>query len=250
MTKTLRTRAWFFAMALFCTLSLYAQNHCSHNGCGGVKCMGIIGLEEQRDSFLPPPAGFDPQGERDVVISVTYNGFTTDAQNAFQYAVDIWASLLTSDVPILIDANWEDIAGNTLGFAGPVTFFQNFNNAPQSNTYYPVALANKIAGFDLLNGQADVTATFDSGTNWYFGTDGEPGFGQYDFVSVVLHELGHGLGVTGSPTVDGGLGFYQLGNPIVYDTFVKNGGGTSILAFNDGTSSLATQLTSGNLFFV
>lgn len=249
MTKTLRTRAWFFAMALFCTLSLYAQNHCSHNGCGGVKCMGIIGLEEQRDSFLPPPAGFDPQGERDVVISVTYNGFTTDAQNAFQYAVDIWASLLTSDVPILIDANWEDIAGNTLGFAGPVTFFQNFNNAPQSNTYYPVALANKIAGFDLLNGQADVTATFDSGTNWYFGTDGEPGFGQYDFVSVVLHELGHGLGVTGSPTVDGGLGFYQLGNPIVYDTFVENGGGTSILAFNDGTSSLATQLTSGNLFF-
>lgn len=249
MTKTLRTRAWFFAMALFCTLSLYAQNQCSHNGCGGVKCMGIIGLEEQRDSFLPPPAGFDPQGERDVVISVTYNGFTTEAQNAFQYAVDIWASLLTSDVPILIDANWEDIAGNTLGFAGPVTFFQNFNNAPESNTYYPVALANKIAGFDLLNGQADVTATFDSGTNWYFGTDGEPGFGQYDFVSVVLHELGHGLGVTGSPTVDNGIGFYQLGNPIIYDVFVENGGGTSILAFNDGTSALATQLTSGNLFF-
>ncbi|MFT4682625.1 MAG: hypothetical protein ACI93E_001251 [Flavobacteriales bacterium] len=249
MNRTLRNRAWFTTLAFLFAISLNAQNYCSHNGCAGVKCMGIIGLEEQHDSFIPPPANFDPQGERDVVISVTYNGFTTAAQNAFQYAVDIWASLLTSDVPILLDATWENIDGNTLGFAGPVTFFQNFNNAPETNVYYPVALANKLAGFDLYPADADITASFDSGTNWYFGTDGNPGVGQYDFVTVVLHELGHGLGVTGSPTVDDGIGYYQLGNPIVYDTFVENGGGDFLLGFADNSTALANQLTGGNLFF-
>jgi len=249
MNTTLRSRAWFTTLALLFAISLSAQNYCSHSGCAGVKCMGIIGLEEQHDSFIPPPANFDPQGDRDVVISVTYNGFTTAAQNAFQYAVDIWASLLTSDVPILLEANWENIDGNTLGFAGPVTFFRNFNNAPQSDVYYPVALANKIAGFDLLPSDGDIQATFDSGTNWYLGTDGNPGLGQYDFVTVVLHELGHGLGVTGSPAVDNGVGFYQLDDPIVYDTFVENGGGSPLLNFADNSMALANQLTGGNLFF-
>ncbi len=249
MTLTMRPRAWFITLALLFSISLNAQNYCSHNGCSGVKCMGIIGLDEQHDSFIPPPANFDPQGERDVVISVTYNGFTPAAQTAFQYAVDIWASLITSDVPILFDATWEDISGNTLGFAGPVTFFRNFSNAPEADVYYPVALANKIAGFDLYPAEGDITASFDSGTNWYFGTDGNPGVGQYDFVTVVLHELGHGLGMTGSPSVNNGIGFYQLDDPIIYDTFVENGGGTPILNYADNSTALAGQLQSGDLFF-
>ena len=49
---------------------------------------------------------------------VNYNGFTPDAQAAFQYAVDIWSDLLTASIPIVIDANWEDLPGNTLGSAG------------------------------------------------------------------------------------------------------------------------------------
>ena len=43
-------------------------------------------------------------------------------------------------------------------------------------------------------------------------------------MSVVLHELGHGLGFAGSMDVDGALGSWGLGTafPIIYDRFVEN----------------------------
>ncbi|WP_306641399.1 T9SS type A sorting domain-containing protein [Sanyastnella coralliicola] len=245
LTKLLRS--CFLAVAVLLSSSLFAQL-CQHPGGHTVQCMGLIGLEEQHDSFIAPPASFVPNGERDVVISVNYNGFTPEAQAAFQYAVDIWSSLLTSSVPIIIDATWEDIDGNTLGFAGASGYFQNFANAPEANTFYPSALADKLAGFNLQGG-ADIEASFDSGTNWYFGTDGNPGFGQFDFVSVVLHELGHGLGVVGSAGVDGTTGFFFFSNPSIYDTYVENGSNSSILNFPDNSFSLYQQLTSDNLFW-
>ena len=58
------------------------------------------------------------------------------------------------------------------------------------------ALADAIAGRDTYAGRVDLTASFNSNdkVNWYYGTDGNTPSGQFDFVTVVLHELGHGLG--------------------------------------------------------
>ena len=38
--------------------------------------------------------------------------------------------------------------------------------------------------------------------DWYYGLDGQPGEDQFDFVSVVLHEIGHGLGFYASFRID------------------------------------------------
>lgn len=38
---------------------------------------------------------------------------------------------------------------------------------------------------------SELDIVFDDGTNWYYGT-GTPGFTEYDFESVSVHELGHG----------------------------------------------------------
>ncbi|MGC6533307.1 MAG: T9SS type A sorting domain-containing protein [Flavobacteriales bacterium] len=238
---------------LFTPLALLAQLHPQHS-CNGdhVRCMGIVGLDQVMHTNVPAPEGYTFGDSRAVSITVNYTGFTTEAQAAFQYAVDIWASLLTSDINIVVDATWEDIPGNTLGFAGATTYFANFSGAPQDDVFYPSALADKLAGSDLDPGQSDIVASFDSGTNWYLGTDGNPAFNEFDFVSVVLHELGHGLGVVGSATVDGGVGEYGLniaGTPIVYDTFVENGTGLSILSYANNSTALAAQLEGGNLFW-
>lgn len=229
---------------------LFFQTHSQDIQPYGTPTTKIKAIYEDMNTQVPPPEGFEYGGERDVVISVTYTGFTAAAQTAFQYAVDIWASTLTSDVPIMVDAYWEDIGGGTLGYAGATNGFANFSGAPMSNTWYPSALADKLAGFDINPGFFDIEAHFDSGTNWYFGTDGNPGFSQFDFVSVVLHELGHGLGFSGSADYAGGFGYIGFGgDPDIYDVFVENGGGTSILNYGDGTMSLGTQLTGGNLYF-
>jgi hypothetical protein len=242
-------RIGFCALAVLASVVSFAQE--------GQKVDGNIssslqGLNETMNTFVAPPTNFDFGGERDVVISVTYNGFTTAAQNAFQYAVDIWASQLTSDVPILIDATWSDLPGNTLGSAGAEGFWYNFPGAPSNNVYYPSALADKLAGYDLDPGYPDVVANFDSGTDWYFGTDGNPAFDEFDFVSVVLHELGHGLGVQGSADKSGSTGYLGLGSfdyPIVYDLYVENGSGSAITSFANPSTTLGSQLSGNSLYW-
>jgi hypothetical protein len=46
-----------------------------------------------------------------------------------------------------------------------------------------------------LNGDnPDIVAQFNGDFAWYYGTDGVVPTNKYDLVSVVLHEIGHGLG--------------------------------------------------------
>ena len=218
-----------------------------HQGCEH----GLQALPEDKFTFIPPPAYFDPlEINRASNITVNYNGFPANAEVAFEYAVAIWESTLTSSVPIVIDANWASLAGGTLGFAGANGFYINFPGNTASNTFFPQALANKLRGSDNGVGDEDISCTFNSNFNWYFGTDGNTPGGQYDFVTVVLHELGHGLGFLGSGNVSSGNGFIGFGgNPFIYDTFVENNGGTAITAFTDGSTALANQLEGNNLYW-
>jgi hypothetical protein len=183
-----------------------------------------------------------------VTINVNYMGFTPQAQAAFQHAVNIWASQLTSPVTIQVDAEFAPLAPGVLGSAGP--WLVRNRSGLQSNTWYPVAIANKITGVDQLPGTSDIDASFSSSFSWYYGTDGNGPSGTYDFVSVVLHELGHGLGFVGSANVTGGSGTWgSNGSPYIYDRFVENGGSQAIISFTSPSAALASQLTSNNLYF-
>lgn len=186
------------------------------------------------------------------------------ARVAFQYAVDIWAYQIASDVPIVIDFTFEALGGTTLGSAGPATLLRNFSGAPEADTYYPIALANKLAGFDLRPEIGDINASFDNTTDWYFGTDGNPRkteigpplvLGQHDFVSVVLHELGHGLGFVGSAeevavgsTAEWGFESNALLSPYIFDHFVVNGSNQQYSDFVSPSTGYYDYVTSDDLF--
>ncbi|MEA5464589.1 S8 family serine peptidase [Leptothoe sp. PORK10 BA2] len=192
-----------------------------------------------------------------ATINVTYNGFSREAQTAFQYAVDIWESLLVSDVPIEIEANWTGLDRGVLGSAGPNQFIRDFAGAVAAGTWHPIAIANKLAGQDLDPRKADISSNFNSDLgNWYFGTDGNTPAGQYDFVSVVLHELGHGLGFVGLMDFDApsGLGSwgFDSGFPGIYDQFTVSGRGNSLLdplLYPNPSPQLGLELTSNNIYF-
>ena len=72
---------------------------------------------------------------------------------------------------------------------------------------YPAPLADALARSDVNPGSPDIYAEFNtSARGVYYGTDGHPGAGQVDFETIVLHELGHGLGVLGSMGFDPATG--------------------------------------------
>jgi len=161
-------------------------------------------------------------------------GTTLGAQRlfAFTYAANLWGATLTSSQPIVINASMTPLTctatSATLGSAGATSSFRNFANAPYANTQYSYALANKLAGAYLGTANAaQITASFNSnlglnanclpGRGWYLGLDGNHGT-DIDFVVVLLHEMGHGLGF--QTFTNGSSGAQSGGFPSIWDRFL------------------------------
>src|SRR5690554_3817222 len=190
-------------------------------------------------------------GEPCANINVVYSGFTPQAQNAFQAAVDIWAHSITTTVTIEIEASWEPLDEGVLGAAGPSYVLKNFLNAPTTDRY-PIALANQIAGYDLSVGNSDIVSFFNSDFDWYYGTDGNPPNNKYDLMSVVLHELGHGLGFTSFSSYNqetniGSFGTVSDPTPLYYDQFLVSGQNGTGLTGLVGTA-LGNAFKSNNVY--
>jgi hypothetical protein len=218
-------------------------------------------LQRQSRTYKPPMVNPElatrtsmPSLQTPPVINVNYNGFESQpqARAAFQRAVDIWKTLITSSQTITINANWQPLRDRVLGAAGPTSIYRDFGQA-QRQTWYPVALAEALTGRNLNNTDAEITATFNSTfTRWYFGLDGAPPASRFDFVSVVLHELCHGLGYVGGAEAGNERGIILNDNfPTVFDRFVSvpQSGVQSrpIIDFPDNSQELFQQLTGNNL---
>jgi Secretion system C-terminal sorting domain len=213
-------------------------------------------------TYVPPPAEylrkFDknarPQADRSKFI-VNYVDFPTDAKAAFQRAVDIWQSIMVSDVPIRITANWESLGRNVLGSASTSSLYRDFPGANKAYTYYPIALAEKMNHVNLNGDNSDIIARFNADFNWYLGVDGNPPANRQDFVSTVLHEIGHGLGFFGSLRPldnDDTQGIITNGSvPYIYDHYVENLEKQKLLntdIFKNPSVELLKALTGGNLY--
>ncbi|MFW5832380.1 MAG: hypothetical protein ACOCVA_08995, partial [Prolixibacteraceae bacterium] len=159
-----------------------------------------------------------------IDFEVTYINFPAEAKQAFEYAVSIWENLLTSTVPVKIEATWEKFDNGALALGRPGTFHVNSDGAQIPDTYYPVALAEKLAGKNINSAEADIICRFNSNYPWYFGTDGNTPASKYDFVTAVLHEIVHGLGFSGFFENDGQNGYFGNTNnfPSIYDYYLFN----------------------------
>jgi hypothetical protein len=177
--------------------------------------------------------------------------FPEEAKAAFNAAAAIWANLLQSPVPITINACWATLSSSsTLGYSGGGPLHRNFTGAPVADTWYTGALANALYGSDLSPADADMHITFNSNFPWYYGTDGNPPLAQYDLMTVVLHEIGHGLNFSGSAAYSGDQGSLRwYGYPGIYDTFMKDGAGNLLTSYSSPSAALGSVLTGGNLWF-
>ena len=142
-----------------------------------------------------------------------------DRKSAFEFALSLWSNVLVDryigeviEVEVQFDSLGGSASSATLGFAGPRGSGSVSGDPLGSNVFYPGALRNHLSGSDQVGG-AEITATFNSDvdgnvilgtTTFYYGTDDNAPSGTTDFVSTALHEIGHGLGWSGTlRTVDG-----------------------------------------------
>ena len=173
------------------------------------------------------------------------NGTTLGQQrlNVYRHVADIWERNLDSNVTITVSAGWEALEctadSAVLGSAGAWNIWHDFPGG-KPGTWYPQALANKLAGVNLSEGQPDDGSGFGNvdiktqfninlgkqdcltGSEFYLGLDGKEG-SKVDFAATLLHELGHGLG-------------FALGTTYTPLGFRLNATGTSYVA-NGGLPS-------------
>ena len=149
--------------------------------------------------------------------------------NVFEEAARRWQNSLDVKVDIYVTATFAPIPGCTateaiLGQAAPMYWKKDsdFAEAPRANVWYPAALANNLAGRDLdvrpeifaqFNAELDNAICLGPNIGWYYGFDGNKG-DNVDLFVVVLHELAHGLGVSGRT---GGAEFAE-NRPTVFNT--------------------------------
>lgn len=215
---------------------------------------------EDAFTFVGPPEEYTRRLQsqartQSANIEVTYDGFTADAQAAFQAAVDIWASIIQTSVTIKIQARWTPLGAGVLGSASPGTYVANFDGAQKNGVWYPIALAEKITGTNLNGTDPDIVASFNSNnTSWHYGLAGQsPPAGKYDLMSIVLHEIGHGLGITHAYSVDTGLGVipdFFSNRPVLFEAGLETSDGKNIInQFTPPSADLKTALTSDLLLY-
>lgn len=156
-------------------------------------------------------------------------------RNVLEAAGARWSQFLNSQVPILVDVDFEDLGGSSgggiaLAGASATSYVRNFANAPRTGIYYPLALANSLADTDLRPDLSDIDITVNSnpelngsgGLSWYYGLDGNTPFNFINFSDVIAHELGHGLGFASFASVQ--TGAFAFGEPDVFSTLIYDSG--------------------------
>jgi len=171
------------------------------------------------------------------------SGLPSNLISALEYAQCLWGcviSLPSNTVQLMV--NYEKLKSGHLATAGP-----KYTTDSKKNLI-PCALAGagKCSSHDIKMNVDPNSQTY------YYGLDGKVGSKQFDFVTVALHELGHGLGFFSNAENDG----YSISAPYVaeFDKRIRydsSSGSTYPWAKNPPTSvsTCGTAATSNKLYF-
>ena len=155
---------------------------------------------------------------------VTYTGVPEIEMPAIQAALDAWSNDYASAIPIHVEASFTRQGfGGILASATPAKFFHGFKGAPDPDLWYPSAMANALAGKDLDPANPEIIIHINStmANQFYIGTDGNCPTNQYDLESILLHEVGHGLGFLSNDSYDTFFGYGSIDQPTPFDAYAQ-----------------------------
>ena len=157
----------------------------------------------------------EPQA-KDLNVSVAFIGnevyknviqcevWPSAARNAVRHAAYIWSDVLENTQTFHIEACYaNNLPPTSPGRSGfRYEFVPGYPEAEL--THVPQALYEQKFKEELGPTRPDIWIVVNGDLDYYFGTDANPGPGQYDLVTFIAHEMGHALGFKGSARVDDG----------------------------------------------
>lgn len=260
MLSRVGTKGFLISMMMMISVSSFSQKRVKMNK---ITFPPVVCYGENKDnmvSILPPDSILNfmlKSGKVEKKFEITYNEFPSEeAKDAFQYALNVWSAYLDTEVPIRVYATYKDLGLGTLANASATGYYYNFEGAKE-DMLYAVALTEKMLRRDV-NGtnEYDISVNINSGQDkWYYGIDGNTPSGKFDFVSTIMHEIGHGLGFIGTFNVNddnegtwGGLSKTAM----IFDSRIINGSGKQLINtrnYPNPSVALRKQYTSKDLYF-
>ena len=191
------------------------------------------------------PRVFSVNLEKKSTFVPIYNNVPDVAKASIQRAIDTWSENFVSKVPINVNVTWTKAPNSTiLASASAKNIFSNFNGAPDKTLYYPSALANALAGVDLDIAEPELEINVTTGDFWYYGLDGKCPSSKYDLVSVILHEMAHGLGFMSGTYYDPTTKVGRFLQPTAFDAYVQVLDGRRLVDLPSPSLEIGSALTS------
>ena len=193
-------------------------------------------------------------------LKITYDpqaSFSQELIDAFELGtVPLITEFFSSTVPINVavtDLN----NGNpgTLAAAAPGTRLRFINNAPCLDCWYPISLAEKLIGEEFNSpDDPDILIFINTEASFYFDFQNPEGIGnEFDFVTIMFHEMLHAMGFTGFAGIDdnSNTGSISVDNSIsAFDSYMVDLGGNLLSETLDNNSfRLASAFTNEALFW-
>jgi len=170
----------------------------------------------------------------------------TQQRDVTEHAIKLWSELLAGTVPVGIHITFESMSSNALGASYVLPHYWN----SADSTWYPSALGNQLADTNIAPDMINIRLVMNSNHIWNFSITDYPEWYQFDWLSVMLHEIAHGLGFAASVRRDGSFAFALINGtnfPGIFDRQLYEG--TTGPNFVDITQSQrAILIESDNMF--
>jgi hypothetical protein len=187
---------------------------------------------------------FNPKPEKALTnvgnfLEFSLTGEMTETQRkATEYALELWSEQLAGIVPVDIEVDLYPLGSGVLG----MSFFPLCFIDPDKNIAFPSALWNQLVEFKASS-EWDIKIVMNSTFVFFFGLDGNT-IG-YDYVTIMIHEVTHGLGF--GCYCDAADGEFFWGVPGTYDCQLYQGiDGISFTELSN--SERAALMVSNNLY--
>jgi len=174
---------------------------------------------------------------------------TGQAHTTTTHALNLWSEQLAGTVPVTISVMFLTMSPGVLGGS----YRQPHYWDPITQTWYSSALGKQLEG-GITHNLNDIRLEMNSSFSWNYSITSPPSTSQYDWLTVMLHEITHGLGFSSLLGSNGAYvyttatgGTLNTNFPSSYDRQLFQGlTGANLPALNQ--SDRAALVVSNNLF--